>query len=280
MAAAIEVRGVWKAFHDPRTSGTILALEDVSLDVADGEFVCLVGPSGCGKTTLLRILAGLETATTGTTRLAGDGPPGMVFQETSIFPWLSVEDNIAYPLRIAGRSRAEKRERIEAMLGLTGLADFRRALPHQLSGGMKQRTSVARALVDERPTLLMDEPFGSLDEQTRVGLQQELLRIWGATRKTVLFITHSVEEALTLADRVLVMSARPGRLMAEVAIPFTRPRDVLEIRRDPRYGEITYRIWQLLRRPGPGDGQSGPGDRSGYPGHATTAGSAAPVEVS
>jgi NitT/TauT family transport system ATP-binding protein len=158
-----------------------------------------------------------------------------------------VQDNIAYPLRIAGVSPADRRDRVEAMLELTGLTDFRRALPHQLSGGMKQRTAVARALVDDRPTLLMDEPFGSLDEQTRVGLQQELLRIWGATRKTVLFITHSVEEALALADRVLVMSTRPGRILAEVPVPFERPRDVFELRRDPRYGEITYRIWQLLR---------------------------------
>jgi NitT/TauT family transport system ATP-binding protein len=249
MTSAIEVRRVWKAFHDRRTSGTVLAVEDVSLDVAGGEFVCLVGPSGCGKTTLLRILAGLETATAGEVRVAGDRPPGMVFQEASVFPWLSVQDNIAYPLRVAGMGRAEQRARVEAMLELTGLGDFRRALPHQLSGGMKQRTAVARALVDDRPTLLMDEPFGSLDEQTRVALQQELLRIWGANRKTVLFITHSVEEALTLSDRVLVMSARPGRVVAEVPVPFARPRDVFELRRDPRYGEITYQIWQLLRRP-------------------------------
>jgi NitT/TauT family transport system ATP-binding protein len=250
VTSAIEVRRVWKAFHDRRTSGTVLAIEDVSLDVADGEFVCLVGPSGCGKTTLLRILAGLEQATSGHVHLIGDGPPGMVFQEASIFPWLSVQDNIGFPLRIAKASRSEQRERIDAMLELTGLVDFRRALPHQLSGGMKQRTAVARSLVDDRPTLLMDEPFGSLDEQTRVFLQQELMRIWGATRKTVMFITHSVEEALTLADRVLVMSARPGQIIAEVPIPFERPRDVFEMRRDARYGEITYQLWQLLRQPG------------------------------
>jgi NitT/TauT family transport system ATP-binding protein len=246
MPAAIEVRRVWKAFHDRRTSGTVLALEDVSFDVADGEFVVLVGPSGCGKTTLLRILAGLETATAGEVRVSGEGPPGMVFQEASVFPWLSVEDNIAYPLAIAGVPARARRARVDELLALTSLAEFRRALPHQLSGGMKQRTAVARALVDDRPILLMDEPFGSLDEQTRVVLQQELLRIWGATRKSVVFITHSVEEALTLADRVLVMSARPGRITAELPIPFERPRDVFEMRRDPRHGEITYQLWSLL----------------------------------
>jgi NitT/TauT family transport system ATP-binding protein len=256
VSASIEVRHVWKAFHDRRTSGTVLAVEDVSLDIAEGEFVCLVGPSGCGKTTLLRILAGLEQATSGEVHLAGGGPAGVVFQEASVFPWLSVEDNITYPLRIRKVPAATRRERAEAMLELTGLADFRHALPHQLSGGMKQRTAVARALVDDRPVLLMDEPFGALDEQTRVYLQQELLRIWGATRKSVLFITHSVEEALTLADRVLVMSARPGRIIEEVAIPFDRPRDVFELRRDPRYGEITYRVWQLLRQPDAGGGRA------------------------
>ena len=246
MPAAIEVRRVWKAFHDRRTSGTVLALEDISFDVADGEFVVLVGPSGCGKTTMLRILAGLETATAGEVRVASDAPPGMVFQEASVFPWLSVEDNIAYPLAIAGVPTRARYARVDELLALTNLTDFRRALPHQLSGGMKQRTAVARALVDDRPILLMDEPFGSLDEQTRVVLQQELLRIWGATRKSVVFITHSVDEALTLADRVLVMSARPGRITAELRIPFERPRDVFEMRRDPRHGEITYQLWSLL----------------------------------
>jgi NitT/TauT family transport system ATP-binding protein len=249
MASAIEVRGVWKAFHNPRTAGTVIALEDVSLRVNEGEFVCVVGPSGCGKTTLLRIVAGLEGPTSGSVHLADGRRPGMVFQEASIFPWLSVQDNIGYPLTVAGTPPAERTARVEEMLELTGLGDFRRALPHQLSGGMKQRTAVARALVDSRQTLLMDEPFGSLDEQTRVGLQQELLRIWGATRRTVMFITHSVEEALTLADRVIVMSARPGRVVAEVPIPFERPRDVFELRRDSRYGEITYQLWQLLRLP-------------------------------
>jgi NitT/TauT family transport system ATP-binding protein len=248
MPSAIEVRRVWKAFHSRRHAGAVMALEDVSLSVDDGEFVCVVGPSGCGKTTLLRILAGLETPTAGIVHLAGDGRPGMVFQEASIFPWLSVQDNIGYPLTVARVPRPERSARIEAMLELTGLGDFRRALPHQLSGGMKQRTAVARALVDARQILLMDEPFGALDEQTRVGLQQELLRIWGTTRRTVMFITHSVEEALTLADRVIVMSDRPGRVVADVRVPFERPRDVFELRRDPSYGEITYQLWQLLRR--------------------------------
>jgi NitT/TauT family transport system ATP-binding protein len=233
------------AFHDARRDATVLALEDVSFTVDRGEFVVLVGPSGCGKTTALRILAGLERAVRGDVHVAARA--SMVFQEASVFPWMTVEDNVGYPLRMRGVGRSQRRAVVEPLLELTGLKDFRRAYPHQLSGGMKQRTSVARALADDGEILLMDEPFGALDEQTRLVLQQELLRVWERTGKTVVFITHSVDEALTLADRVLVMSARPGRIVASLDVPFGRPRDVLELRRDPEFGALTYEVWRLLK---------------------------------
>ena len=173
----------------------------------------------------------------------------MVFQEASVLPWLTVSENIAFPLSLKGVSRAEQDKRVNALLALTGLSDFAKARPHQLSGGMKQRVSVARALVDDREILLMDEPFGALDEQTRLVLQQELLRIWEKTGKTVVFITHSVDEALTLGDRVLVMSPRPGTLVADLDVPFERPRDVVEMRRDKRFWDLTYEVWRLLASP-------------------------------
>lgn len=170
----------------------------------------------------------------------------MVFQEASVLPWLTVAQNVAFPLKLKGVPANEQRARVSELLALTGLTDFADARPHQLSGGMKQRVSVARALVDNRDILLMDEPFGALDEQTRLVLQQELLRIWERTGKTVIFITHSVDEALTLADRVLVMSPRPGTIVADLAVPFERPRDVVELRRDKRFWDLTYEVWRLL----------------------------------
>ncbi|ODT16873.1 MAG: mannosyltransferase [Kaistia sp. SCN 65-12] len=243
---AIEVRNLTKAFYEPRSKRFTVAVDNIDLTVRRGEFVCLVGPSGCGKTTVLRILAGLEKQLSGTVTIAGGKTPAMVFQEASIFPWLSVADNIAFPLSLAGVDKAAIDRRVTELLELTRLTDFRSALPHQLSGGMKQRVAVARALADDRDILLMDEPFGALDEQTRLVLQQELLRIWEASGKTVVFITHSVDEALTLADRVLVMSARPGRIVADLAVPFERPRDVVALRKDERFWDLTYRTWTLL----------------------------------
>jgi NitT/TauT family transport system ATP-binding protein len=245
-AAAIEVDALCKAFYDAASGRVTVAAQDVSFSVARGEFVSIVGPSGCGKTTVLRILAGLEQSLSGSVKLLSPRPPAMVFQESSVLPWLSVRDNVGFPLQIAGRSRRDRKPREDAMLRLTGLMDFADARPQQLSGGMKQRVAVARALVDERDILLMDEPFGALDEQTRMALQQELLRIWEASRKTVVFITHSVDEALVLSDRVLVMSPRPGRIVADLPVPFQRPRDVVALRRDPRFWELTHTIWTLL----------------------------------
>ena len=241
----ISVRNLWKGYPSGQSRDEVLvALEDVSLEVGDNEFVCVLGPSGCGKSTLLRIAAGLEKPSLGVVET--QTRPSVVFQEHGVFPWLTVAENLAYPLRLRRVARARRSERVEELLDLVGLQDFAGYYPAQISGGMRQRTSVARALADDGSVLLMDEPFGALDEQTRVALQQELLRIWEQTSKSVLFITHSVDEALTLADRVIVMSHRPGRIIADVEIPFGRPRDVIELRSDPRYAEITSRLWNLL----------------------------------
>lgn len=251
-SVAIRVRDLSKAFYDAKTGQVTVAAQHVDFEVMRGEFVSIVGPSGCGKTTVLRILAGLEEQLDGTVELNSPTAPAMVFQEASVLPWLTVRRNIAFPLELAGVSRQRREARTNELLELTGLTDFAEALPHQLSGGMKQRVSVARALIDDRDILLMDEPFGALDEQTRLQLQQELLRIWEASRKTVVFITHSVDEALTLSDRVLVMSPRPGRIVANLPVPFDRPRDVVDMRRDKRFWDLTYQVWSLL---GPSSGE-------------------------
>lgn len=230
---------------------TVTAIDNLSLEVAPGEFLAVVGPSGCGKTTLLRILAGLEAATSGRLDINDpvEGRPGnaMVFQGESIFPWMSVWNNAAYGLRMRGAPRNKIRETVGHYLDKTGLTKFADAYPHQLSGGMKQRVSIARAFANDPDVLLMDEPFSALDEQNKTLLQGELLRIWDETRKTVVYITHSVDEAVTLSDRIMVMTAHPGRLKALVDVPFARPRNVLELRSRPAYGEIVYKIWQQLR---------------------------------
>lgn len=251
---AISVGNLWKAFHDSHRDSTVIAISDVSIDIPRGQFVCVCGPSGCGKSTLIRILAGLDSETMGSIVIEGGQqrsgrPPAMVFQEVSLFPWLTVEENVAFPLKLQNVSVEERNRRAGELLAMMRLSEFAHAYPHQLSGGMKQRASVARALIDsDSSILLMDEPFGALDEQTRVELQQELLRIWETTGKTVVFITHSVEEALTLGDRVVVMSARPGEIIADIDVPFPRPRNVMELRRLPAFGQLTFDIWQLLAR--------------------------------
>jgi NitT/TauT family transport system ATP-binding protein len=230
------------------------ALAPVDLAVRSGEFVAIVGPSGCGKTTLLRILAGLERASGGefvVERERSSERPlnAMVFQEQSIFPWMSVVDNVAFGLKARGVGKRERRAAVLPMIQTVGLAGFEDALPHQLSGGMKQRVSLARAFVMDPEVLLMDEPFASLDEQTKLVLQAELLRIWEGTRKTVLYVTHSIDEALVLSDRIVVLSARPGRILdtIDVAAAFARPRDLETVRASPHYGELFARIWHHLR---------------------------------
>lgn len=253
--AAIAASDVTHTYRTDR--GEIGALRDMSIRIAAGEFCALVGPSGCGKTTLLHILAGLLRPTAGAVALP-PAPPGrlpvaVVFQGICTFPWMTVLANVEYGLRMLGVPRGERRDRAEAELRRVGLWTFRHVYPRQLSEGMRQRVSIARAFATDPAALLMDEPFGSLDEQTRLVLQDELLRLWQERRPTVLFVTHSLDEAARLADRVLVMSARPGQVKADIPVPLPRPRGYRDVRRDPAYGEFTARLWDELetelRRP-------------------------------
>jgi NitT/TauT family transport system ATP-binding protein len=225
------------------------AVKSTSFLVRDGEFVCIVGPSGCGKSTLLRIIADLLPPTAGQVRFDRDSPVGaprcgLVFQEHGTLPWLSVLDNVAFGLERSGLNRRERRARAFAFVERVGLGTFAHALPHELSVGMRQRVGIARAFVSGAPVLLMDEPFGSLDAQTRRVLQSELLRIWQEDRKLVVFVTHDIEEAVLLGDRVLVMSGRPGRIREVIPVPFGRPRDMPRDHRN--VSEITWHIWRLL----------------------------------
>jgi NitT/TauT family transport system ATP-binding protein len=227
----LELRGVSKQFE--LSGRRVEALRDAHLTVAKGEFVCLIGASGCGKSTLLRIVAGFETASRGEALMwgapiAGPGPErGMVFQDYGLFPWLTVRGNIAFGPTARGRPAAEVRATAERFMALVGLERFADAYPHQLSGGMKQRVAIARVLANDAEIVLMDEPFGALDAMTRERLQDELLEIWQRTGLTVLFVTHSIEEAIFLADRVVVMSPGPGRIDSQMAIALPRPRDVM-----------------------------------------------------
>ena len=254
----VRIRGLRKRFA--LKGRPVEALAGVDMDIRAGEFFCIVGPSGCGKTTLLRILAGLETESAGTidverdvagaVKVARERPlNSMVFQEQSIFPWMTVRDNVAFGLKARGFSRRDRDAIAEPFIRKAGLAGFEDALPHQLSGGMKQRVSITRAFANDPEMLLMDEPFAALDEQTKLILQGELLRIWEESRKTVLYVTHSIDEAIVLADRILVMTARPGRVkdVIDVASVFGRPRDVEAVKSSAQYGELFGRVWGLLR---------------------------------
>ena len=253
----IVLRGVKKRFAVG--ARPIEALAGIDLEIAAGEFFCIVGPSGCGKTTLLRILAGLENKTAGKIEVRRDKATSsapssrplnsMVFQEQSIFPWKTVIDNVAFGLKARGFGRRERNAIALEFIRKVGLGGFERALPHQLSGGMKQRVSIARAFANDPEIMLMDEPFAALDEQTKIILQGELLRIWEGSRKTVVYVTHSIDEAIVLADRVMVMSARPGRIkdIIDIAGIFARPRDVESVKASARYGQVFGRIWEQLR---------------------------------
>ena len=233
--AAIEIRQLGKTYlstaRDGRTVATD-ALYDINVTVAPGEFICIVGASGCGKSTLLRIIAGFESLTTGVLHVNGravtaPGPDrGMVFQDYALFPWITVAQNIGYGPRQAGLPKAEIEALTNRYVEMVGLTKFRGRYPFELSGGMKQRVAIARVLANDPAVILMDEPFGALDAITRDGLQQKLLEIWQANRKTVLFVTHSVDEAVFLSDRVIVLSPHPGRLKMEVPIALPRPRDI------------------------------------------------------
>ncbi len=233
--------------------GEVAAVSDVSFEVESGTFVVLVGPSGCGKSSLLMMMAGLRHPTSGTI-LIGNRPitkpdpdrVGVVFQEASLFPWLTAEENVEFPLALRHVPKDERREKARKALALVGLEGFDARYPHELSGGMKQRVSIARGLVQNPPVLLMDEPFAALDEQTRMTMGDELLRIWAETKKTVVFVTHSLTEAVYLADVVLVMSARPGRIIDRVPVTLPRPR-TYEMTGGEVFGRLRDRIWRQIR---------------------------------
>ncbi len=230
---------------------TTTALEHVDLHVDQGELVCLLGASGCGKSTLLSIVAGLETATEGMVTVDGDrvvGPGadrGMVFQAYSLFPWKSVARNIAFGLETAGWPKARRQERVDELLGIMGLTTFADALPKELSGGMRQRVAIARALAPEPDMLLLDEPFGALDAETKRHMQDFLLSLWHRTGTTILMVTHDIEEAIYLSQRIYVLAARPGRVAAEIAIPFGGARGP-NTKRDPRFLDLRDELADLL----------------------------------
>lgn len=245
MAAKITVSGVSKRYPGKRP---VVALEDLDLTIASGEFVCLLGPSGCGKSTLLRMFNSLIRPTDGRIEIDHETSApltAMVFQDYSILPWMSVEENVRFPLEGKGLAPAEISRRSDLWIERLGLAAFRDSYPSALSGGMRQRVSVARALAFEPEILLMDEPFAALDPQLRRVLQDELLAIWQENQRTVVFVTHSLDEAILLGDRVVVMSARPGRIIADVRVPFERPRSS-DLRSHADFGRLEQQLWELL----------------------------------
>ncbi|MFT3999650.1 MAG: ABC transporter ATP-binding protein [Rhizobium sp.] len=255
MTPKISFQGVSKRFDT--TGGTAFtALNNLDLDIEDGEFITVVGPSGCGKSTAMNIAAGLTPPSGGqvlvdNAPVKGPGPErGVIFQQYALFPWLTVRDNVEFGLTISGRSKIERRKIADHFIDLVGLKDFADALPKTLSGGMKQRCAIARAYAVNPKILLMDEPFGALDALTRVQLQNQLLSMWSKERRTVMFITHDVDEAVFLASRVVVMAARPGRLreIIEVALPYPRTE---EIRLSPEFAELRNRVWRAVYHPAP-----------------------------
>jgi NitT/TauT family transport system ATP-binding protein len=249
----VEAVHVYKEFENRRQGSSIEVLRDVSTSVRAGEFLSIVGPSGCGKTTLLRIFAGLLPASSGSVLYDGlpiTGPSskiGFVFQSDNLLPWRTVRDNVAFGPQLRGDKRSAYMSRVQAMLELVGLAGFGDYYPHQLSGGMRQRVNLARALAIQPEVLLMDEPFASLDAQTRDIMQEELLRIWRETRNTVIFITHQIDEAIFLADRVMIMRARPGSVQEICPVDIERPR-TLAMKRDPRFTKLADHIWHGIER--------------------------------
>src|SRR5574341_2515134 len=251
MAPFIQAQNLTLSFR-PKNREPVTALTDLSLAVARGEFVSIVGPSGCGKSSFLNILLGLIKPDRGEIQLNGTPITGpgqeraMVFQEFGLLPWRTVTANVELGLEMKGRPAPQRAERATELIKLVGLKDFERHYPHELSGGMKQRVGLARALATEPQVLLMDEPFAALDAQTRDLMQTELLEIWERTKKTVIFVTHSIEEAAYLSDRVIVMTARPGRGKAEIPVRLPRPRDY-EMRLSPEFNELKLAIWNALK---------------------------------
>jgi len=248
MAAIIEARGLTRLFPARDGGPAVHALENVDLLQSEGEFLCIMGPSGCGKTTLLNIIAGFEKANTGSCHVRGvpvtDAGPdrGVVFQEYAVFPWMTVERNVVFAMKAAGKWSDDAAARVGDILDRMGLAQFRAALPKSLSGGMRQRVAIARLLAIDSPVMLMDEPFGALDALTRSALQVDLMNVWRETRKTILFVTHNVDEAVYLADRIILMTPRPGRIVREVRVDLPRPRDITEVRFNEYKREILSTI--------------------------------------
>ena len=253
----IEIRNLTKRYVE----GSVTAFENLSLGVHENEIVCVLGPSGCGKTTLLKIIDGLMPADTGEIRIDGAPVTGprpsvaMVFQHFGLFPWKTVAENIAYGLRVQRRPQAEMAAALTKYVKLVGLEGFEHSYPYQLSGGMQQRCGLARAMAINPKVLLMDEPFGAVDAQTREVLQEELLRIWEAEKKTMVFITHSIDEAILLGDRVVVMSPRPGKIREILTVHLPRPRDINAMRGEQEYLRLRKHIWEGLR----GDAPAAPG---------------------
>ena len=250
MSAAIEVAQIGKVYAGAGQS--VAALEQIELTIAEGEFVAILGPSGCGKSTLLNLVAGFERPSAGTISVFGQevrrpGPErAVVFQESALFPWLSVWENVVFAPRLAGTKRAAYEGLAQEFIASVGLAGFERHFPEQLSGGMKQRVGIARALLMRPQVLLMDEPFGALDAQTRLQMQDLLLSLWERYRKTILFITHDIDEAVLLADTVYVMSSRPGRLRARLPVALPRPRSI-DLLTDVEFNALRREIFGLIR---------------------------------
>ena len=244
----ISIEGGTKVFGQD-----VVAFDAFDLEIHEREALCIVGPSGCGKTTLLRCIDGLIPLTRGTIRIRDEvvkkphPSVALVFQHFGLFPWMTVEDNVSYGLRVTGVKKEERSERGHRYIEMVGLNGFEKKYPYQLSGGMQQRVGLARALTMEPEVLLMDEPFASVDAQTREILQEQLLQIWETNRRTMVFITHSIEEAILMGDRVAVLSTRPGRVKEIIPIPFGHPRRIAEIFEDPRFGELRNQIWGQLR---------------------------------
>lgn len=246
----ISVLGVTKTFSGKR--GEVVALKDLSLDVQEGEFLVIVGASGCGKTTLINLMAGFDAPTDG--RILLDGKPvtgitpecGMIFQQYALFPWKTVQDNIEFGLKMKRMPKAERKERAAKYIDIVGLKGFEKSYPHHLSGGMKQRVSIARSLANDPAVLLLDEPFAALDAMTRQVLQEQLVRIYEKHRKTIVFITHSIDEALLLSSRIVVMTARPGRIAQEIVNDLPHPRNA-DVQLSDRYIELKRTIWNSVQ---------------------------------
>jgi len=249
MNVKIKINGLSKQFKVKDKN--VIAFQNINLSINEGEFWCFVGPSGCGKTTLLRVLADLEVPSSGSLEIMHNdiNKPlnSMIFQEHALFPWMTVWDNIAYGLKNRNVPKNEIKEVVNDFITKTGLNDFTKAYPHQLSGGMRQRVSIARAFANDPEILFMDEPFASLDEQNRIILQQELLQIWESNKKTVVFITHSIDEAIYLSDKIMLMTSQPGKIKSIYSVDVPRPRNMTEMRKSAYFNELFTKIWLELK---------------------------------